>query len=124
MFVEYSEIHGNFYGTHQGKINDIINRGKICLMDIDIQGGKQVHKTLSNSNFLFIDAPNLEVLEERLVRRGNEEAEVIEKRMKNSKEELEEVEKLEFYEHLMNDNLIETKQLMWEYIQKKYEVKL
>lgn len=70
MFAEYCEVHGNYYGTHKGKLMDIMNRGKISIMDIDVQGGEKIHKNDIECNYVFIDAPSIETLEERLKKRG------------------------------------------------------
>lgn len=62
---------------------------QICVLDIDLQGGQKIYKKFPNSVFLFIDPPSFEILEQRLKNRNSQTAEVIAKRLKNAKGELE-----------------------------------
>lgn len=87
-FIEYAEVHGNFYGTSLSAVERIWNSGKICILDIDIQGVKQVKASPLSPRFLFISPPSLEVLEQRLSGRGTESADKIAIRMKNASEEM------------------------------------
>ena len=64
---------------------DIMNRGKICVLDIDVQGGEKIHNNDIECHYLFIDAPSIDVLQDRLNKRGTETSEVIEKRINNAK---------------------------------------
>ena len=50
-------IGNDNYGTHKGKLNDIIKRGKICIMDIDVAGASRVIDDGLEANFIFIDSP-------------------------------------------------------------------
>ena len=63
---------GNMYGTSKSAVNDVLNSGKICILDIDVQGVKAVKKTDLTPLLVFIKPPSLEVLEERLRSRGTE----------------------------------------------------
>ena len=60
------------YGTSKSAVNDVLNSGKICILDIDVQGVKAVKKTDLTPLLVFIKPPSLEVLEERLRSRGTE----------------------------------------------------
>jgi guanylate kinase len=91
-FLEYAEVHGNLYGTSWASLHDVQNQGKRSLLDIDVQGVKRI-KTLDSqllkSKYLFISPPSLQVLQERLIGRGTESAESLERRTKNAREEVE-----------------------------------
>ena len=60
------------YGTSKSAVNAVLNSGKICILDIDVQGVKAVKKTDLTPLLVFIKPPSLEVLEERLRSRGTE----------------------------------------------------
>ena len=77
------------YGTSKSAVNDVLNSGKICILDIDVQGVKAVKQTDLTPLLVFIKPPSLEVLEERLRSRGTETEESLRFvicRMLNSKE--------------------------------------
>jgi guanylate kinase len=90
-FIEHAEVHGNLYGTSWASLHDVQNQGKLSLLDIDVQGVKRI-KTLESpllkSKYLFISPPSFQVLQERLIGRGTESAESLERRTKNAREEV------------------------------------
>lgn len=63
---------GNMYGTSKSSVNDVLNSGKICILDIDVQGVKAVKETDLTPLLVFIKPPSLDTLEERLRARGTE----------------------------------------------------
>ena len=71
-FIETAEFSGNQYGTSKQSVQDVLQSGKICILDIDVQGVKAVKKTDLNPRFVFIKPPSLQVLEMRLRARGTE----------------------------------------------------
>ena len=75
-------------------------------------------------DYLFIDAPSFEALEERLKKRGTETPEVIEKRLKNAKKEIEKGTELTFYNHLTNDNLSTCYENIALFIEEKYKISI
>lgn len=75
-------------------------------------------------NYLFIDAPSFEALEERLKKRGTETPEVIEKRLKNAKKEIEKGIELTFYKHLTNDNLNTCYENIALFIEENYKISI
>jgi len=96
LFIEYAEVHGNYYGTLRSEIIDRVSAGEDVLMDIDVQGAMQIKEyaeedeVLSNSiELVFIGPPNFEELEHRLRSRATESEESIQVRLKNAKAELE-----------------------------------
>lgn len=93
-------------------------------MDIDVQGGEKIHNNDIECNYVFIDAPSIETLEERLKKRGTETPEVIQKRINNAKKEIERGKELNFYHHLINDELKKCLETVANYIKEKYALKV
>jgi guanylate kinase len=96
LFIEYAEVHGNYYGTLRSEIIDPVSAGKDVLLDIDVQGVMQIKKYAENDKVIeksielvFIGPPNYEELERRLRSRETESEESIQIRLKNAKSELE-----------------------------------
>uniref|UniRef100_A0A7S0TAJ7 guanylate kinase n=1 Tax=Chrysocystis fragilis TaxID=1411660 RepID=A0A7S0TAJ7_9STRA len=89
MFIESAHVHGNYYGTSKAAVEAVQKEGKICVLDIDVQGVQKVKLCEDlEPKFLWVEAPNLEVLEERLRSRGTETEEKIQRRLGNAKAEL------------------------------------
>lgn len=91
-FLEHAQVHGNFYGTSWASLRDVQNLGKRCLLDIDVQGVKnikQMESDILKPKYVFIAPPSMQALEERLVGRGTESAESIARRTANAWAEVE-----------------------------------
>jgi len=89
-FVEWAEVHGNLYGTLRAPLDDALARGRVYLVEIDVQGGSTL-KTLEldvPNVFVFIAPPSMEELEARLRGRGTDAPEVVERRLQKAHEEL------------------------------------
>ena len=111
-FLEYAKVHDNYYGTSLKPINNALNEGKLVVFDIDVQGHEIVRSKLDSIvTSVFITTPSLEVLETRLNSRNTDSLDIIEKRIKNAKGE---VEYFQNYDYLIiNDDLeIAAKQLV------------
>merc|ERR1712223_2006718 len=80
-FIETAEFSGNMYGTSKAAVQSVIQRGKICILDIDMQGVKQIKKTDLNPMYVFIYPPSREELEKRLRGRKTETEESLQKRL-------------------------------------------
>merc|ERR1712129_461012 len=89
-FIEHAEVHGNFYGTSFQAVEGVTSEGKLCILDVDVQGAQQVKKSHldKRSVYVFVTAPSMEELERRLRSRGTEAEEKIQTRMKNAKGEM------------------------------------
>ncbi|KAL9642771.1 hypothetical protein ABK040_009846 [Willaertia magna] len=94
-FIEHADVHGNLYGTSIRAVQDVSKKqGKCCILDIDVQGSKQVRNNKElNPVIIFIKPPSMEVLESRLRGRATETEESIQIRLKNARTEIEEFEK-------------------------------
>eukprot|EP01132_Coremiostelium_polycephalum_P006756 gene6756-8378_t len=105
-FLEFANVHGNYYGTSKKALNDVIENGKICVLDIDVQGCEKIKKTGVELKYIFISPPSNEELESRLRGRGSESEESIQKRLFNAKKEMEYKDIPGFFDYvIVNDNL-------------------
>lgn len=112
FFLEWAEVHGNYYGTSLKPIKKALSLGKLVIFDIDVQGHEIVRKKISKQvTSVFITTPSLEVLENRLRSRNTDENDVIAKRLKNAKTEIKYFQKYDYF--IVNDDLqIASKQLI------------
>ena len=105
-FVEYEEVYaGSFYGTLKSEVERIWAKGNTIIFDIDVQGGVNLKRIFGDKAFsVFIQAPSVEVLRARLVGRGTDTEEAIERRVAKAGSEME-FAAGKFDHVLMNDNL-------------------
>jgi guanylate kinase len=80
-FLEWAEVHGNYYGTSRLMVEDVMKAGTDVLLEIDWQGARQVRKQFPGAVGIFIVPPSIAALEERLYKRGQDEPHVITKRL-------------------------------------------
>merc|ERR1711874_368237 len=105
-FIENATFSGNMYGTSKKAVQDVLDSGKICILDIDVQGVKLVKKTDLKPRFVFIKPPSMDVLEKRLKDRGTETEESLAKRLGAAAAEMEYgEEKGNFDTIIVNDDL-------------------
>ncbi|MGA1939463.1 guanylate kinase [Arcobacter sp. YIC-310] len=103
-FLEYANVHGNYYGTSLKPVKEALNEGKLVIFDIDVQGHELVRKQLDDVvTSVFITTPNLTQLESRLNHRATDSKDVIEKRIKNAKQEVEFFQDYDYF--IVNDDL-------------------
>lgn len=90
-FVEYEEVYaGSFYGTLRSEVERIWAKGHTIIFDIDVQGGVNLKRIFGEQAFsIFIQAPSVEVLRERLNGRGTDTEEAIERRVAKAASEME-----------------------------------
>ena len=82
-FLEYADVFGNYYGTHRSVLEQAQQEGKDLVLDIDVQGARQL-KAVS----IFILAPSRDILEQRLRTRSEDTEEVIQRRLREAAEEI------------------------------------
>ncbi|KAJ2801576.1 guanylate kinase [Coemansia furcata] len=87
-FIEHAEFSGNMYGTTVQAVKDVADSGRMCILDIDVQGVKSVKNTDLGARFVFVAPPSEEELERRLRGRGTDDEPSILKRLKAAKSEL------------------------------------
>ncbi|KAK9462616.1 P-loop containing nucleoside triphosphate hydrolase protein [Lipomyces oligophaga] len=107
-FLEHAEFSGNCYGTSIKSVQDVAEKGKTCILDIDMQGVKSVKNTDLNARFLFLAPPSLEILRSRLVGRGTESEDSVAKRMSQAEKEMEFAKTGAHDEIIVNDDLDQT----------------
>ncbi|ERP38994.1 guanylate kinase [Chitinivibrio alkaliphilus] len=108
-FIEWAQVHGNYYGTPRFFIDKMIEEGKTVLLDIDVQGKVQLDKHYRNSIGIFIEPPSFEELKKRLQMRDTESPEALRIRLENAKKETDFARHAGNYTYyIINDVLEET----------------
>ncbi|MBQ4133757.1 MAG: guanylate kinase [Desulfovibrionaceae bacterium] len=103
-FIEWAEVHGNYYGTLRKTVEDALACGDDLLFDIDVQGAAQVRLNLpGRCVFVFIAPPSMTALRRRLESRGSDSAETISRRIANARAELANAHWFDFV--VINDDL-------------------
>jgi len=103
QWAEWACVHDNYYGTSKELIKSYLETGKDVLLEIDVQGMKQIVEQFPDAITIFIKPPSLEILQQRLENRGTDLPDVIAKRLKNAKKEMS-FEHL-YQHHIVNDDL-------------------
>lgn len=96
-FLEYAHVHTNYYGTPKQFVVDQVERGEIVLLEIDVQGALQIKQNYSEAVFIFLLPPTMEELKSRIIKRGTESNEDIERRYKNAFKEIEFLGKYDYF---------------------------
>lgn len=87
-FLEHAQVFDNFYGTAQQTVEDNLAQGLDVILEIDWQGAQQVRKMLPDSQSIFILPPSISILRQRLQNRGQDDASVINRRMRDAVTEM------------------------------------
>lgn len=110
QLLEYARVHGNNYGTPKEFVEEQIAKGKIVILEIDVQGAAQVRQNFDNAVYVFVIPPRKKDIEERLRKRGTETEEKIQTRLINADQELEQIQYYDYF--LVNDYVdVATKRL-------------
>ena len=104
--LEWAEVFGNYYGTHRGILEKARAEGKDLVLDIDVQGARQLMCQIPEAVTVFILAPSRQILEERLRARGEDREEVIERRLRDAAEEIRNYDQYDYV--LINRELAES----------------
>jgi guanylate kinase len=105
-FLEYAQVHGNYYGTSLKPVREALEEGKLVIFDIDVQGHRLVRAKMNNiTTSAFITPPTLNELETRLRARCTDDDSVITQRVENAKEEIRAVGEYDFT--IINDTVEE-----------------
>ncbi len=102
-FLEWAEVHGNLYGTPRLVVEEWLEKGHDVILEIDVQGARQVRERMPDAVTVFVEPPSLRILEERLRSRGTESEEELRRRLRNAVRESE--EKGGFRHVVVNDDL-------------------
>lgn len=103
-FLEYASYVGNYYGTPKAFVEKMRDEGKDVLLEIEIQGAMKVKEKCPDAILIFVTTKDAKTLRERLVGRGTETKEVIDKRMQRAREEACGVEE---YEYIVVNDILE-----------------
>lgn len=107
-FLEYAEVHGNYYGTSKAIVESLIEEGKDVILEIDVQGAGWVLKRLPTAVSIFILPPSFEALTHRLTARATESPEQLVLRLKNSIGEVMQFSEFEYV--VINDEVASASQ--------------
>lgn len=101
--LEYAEYVNNYYGTPLDYVEDMLQRGKDVFLEIEVKGAIQVREKMPEGVFIFLTPPDLDELKNRLVGRGTDALDIIQKRIETAKEEL---DLMNYYDYaVVNDNV-------------------
>lgn len=104
-FLEYANVYDNYYGTPKEKVIEKLRTGRTVILEIDIQGALKVKKSHPEGVFIFVVPPSIDELQKRIITRATDTIEVIGKRMKCVKDELDYAKEYDYV--VMNDSLEE-----------------
>ncbi len=102
-FLEHACVYDNYYGTPKNFVVEQITTGKNVLLEIDIQGALQVKKKYPEGIFVFVLPPSMQTLKERIVGRGSETPESLEKRLSSAYSEIELIKNYDYF--IVNDTV-------------------
>ena len=114
--LEYAVVHGsNYYGTPRKPVEQALAAGKQVILEIDLQGARQIKESMPEANLIFIAPPNWDELERRLALRGTETPEQIAVRLATAREEM--AAKAEFDHVVINTEVAECGQQVLDLMQ-------
>ncbi|MCF8008914.1 MAG: guanylate kinase [Halanaerobiales bacterium] len=120
-FLETAYVHQNYYGTPKKYVKRCLDRGEDIILEIDIQGAKQIKEKFKDAVYIFLLPPNYEELKNRLVKRDSETEESLKTRLKNANQEIKETDKYDY--NVINDDIDDTVMSIKEIIKKERKKK-
>ena len=102
-FLEYAQIYDNFYGTPKAAIIECLEKGQDVILEIEMQGARQIKEVYPEGVFIFLLPPSLEELKSRIVGRGTETQEEIEKRFSCAFEEINQIVNYDYF--IVNEDI-------------------
>ncbi|MCF8000963.1 MAG: guanylate kinase [Halanaerobiales bacterium] len=121
QFLETAKVHGNYYGTPRHYVEECLSKGEDIILEIDIQGAKQIKKEFDDAVYIFLLPPNYEELKTRLEKRDSETPESLKRRLKNASEEISEVKNYDY--SIVNDKVGDTVEEVKKVIKKERKLK-
>lgn len=103
--IEWAEVHGNLYGTPRRNVDEAVARGEHLLLDIDVQGARQIRERVPEAVLVFVLPPDGRTLAERLVGRASDDPEVRARRLRNADREVAAAPEFDYL--VVNDRLEE-----------------
>lgn len=104
-FLEHADVFGNYYGTSMVWVRETLARGHDVILEIDWQGAEQVRQLIPECVSVFIVPPSYEILRDRLVGRGTDASDVVERRLSEAREECRHAEEFDYL--VVNDDFRE-----------------
>jgi guanylate kinase len=101
--AEWAEVHGQLYGTLRDQLDEAARRGVHVILDIDVQGARQLRASIPDTKLIFVLPPDVDTLLSRLTGRGTEEPAEVARRLRSALEELQAVEDFDYV--VVNDDL-------------------
>lgn len=118
-FIEWAEVFGQLYGTPAEPVRSALADGRTILLDVDVQGGRQVHQKMPSATFILIVPPSDAELASRLSKRGSEDEAEIARRLSKANEEIAAAKSGGMYNHvIINDKLDEAIRQVVEIVEK------
>ncbi len=96
-FAEWAKVHDYFYGTPRKPLDESIRAGRDILLDIDVQGARQIKRAYPGAVSIFLLPPSLAELKRRLAARGTDDKEIIRRRLANARGEIKEIIHYDYY---------------------------
>jgi len=96
-FAEWAEVHGNLYGTPRRVLERQLRRGTDVLLDIDVQGARQIKQHFASAAAIFVLPPSLDELRRRLAGRGTDARKTIEQRWRHARHEIQEIQGYDYF---------------------------
>ena len=118
-FIEYAEYCDNYYGTPRDYVFSVLEQGKNVILEIETQGARKVKEKFPETVLLFVMPPSVEVLRKRLIGRGTENKEIIQKRLSKAAEEAVGIEDYDYI--IVNDDLDSSVERLHVLIEKSHE---
>ena len=105
QFLEWAEVYGHLYGTPRAFVDEQLRQGRVVVLEVDVQGGASVRRAQAHAVSVFICPPSIEALRQRLLKRGTDPGDVIEKRLANADGELRQMPE---YDYLVRNEDLES----------------
>jgi guanylate kinase len=118
-FLEWAEVHGNYYGTLKREVDAYRQKGVGVLLDIDVQGAEQVRQQVPDQVSVFLSAPSLAELERRLRARGTEDDATLQRRLARAHSEM--ARAGEYDDQIINDDLNQAVAKLREIVRRQFE---
>ena len=120
QLIEYAKYVKNYYGTPRPYVEEHLSQGTDVILEIEIQGARQIREKFPEAVLVFVAPPSMAVLKERLVGRGTETQEVIDQRLARAAQEAEGADEYDYI--LVNDDLDEAVERLHRIIQSEHFV--
>ena len=97
QFAEWAKVHDHYYGTPRAPLDGYLQAGRDVILDIDVQGARQIKRAYPEAVAIFVLPPSLKELRRRLANRGTDDRQVIERRLANARGEMSEIIKYDYF---------------------------